>query len=203
MTNLLQYLEASVTRVPEKIAFMDESCSLTFREVSRQARAVGSFLHSEGYYKQPVVVFMKKHPTTLAAFFGIMYSGCYYVPLDDEMPHHRIDLILKTLNPKAMVCDEDTAALVENFDFHGKTYIYKDICTAAIDDAALAAIRDKQIDTDPIYIVFTSGSTGIPKGVIACHRSVIDYIEQLCGVLKFNEDTVFGNQTPLYFDAYL
>ena len=203
MTNLLQYLEASVTRVPDKTAFMDESCSLTFREVSQQARAVGSFLHSEGYYKQPVVVFMKKHPNTLAAFFGIMYAGCYYVPLDDEMPHHRIDLILKTLNPKAMVCDEDTAALVENFDFHGKTYIYRDICAAPINDAALCAIREKQIDTDPIYIVFTSGSTGIPKGVIACHRSVIDYIEQLCGVLKFNENTVFGNQTPLYFDAYL
>ena len=72
-----------------------------------------------------------------------------------------------------------------------------------IDDGALDRIYRRAIDTDPIYIVFTSGSTGIPKGVAACHRSVIDYIEQLSEALHFNEDTVFGNQTPLYFDACL
>jgi non-ribosomal peptide synthetase component F len=51
--------------------------------------------------------------------------------------------------------------------------------------------------------VFTSGSTGVPKGVVACHRSVIDYIENLSEVLCFNENTRFANQTPLYFDACL
>jgi amino acid adenylation domain-containing protein len=77
------------------------------------------------------------------------------------------------------------------------------VSKSGIDDEALAAIRDRQLDTDPIYIVFTSGSTGIPKGVVACHRSVIDYIENLSDVLGFNEDTRFANQTPLYFDACL
>ena len=203
MTNVLEYLEQTVARVPDKTAFSNGEEGLSFRQVHDQARAVGSFLHREGFYKQPVVVFMKKHPTTLASFFGVMYAGCYYVPLDDEMPQHRIDLILKTLQPKAMICDEDTVALVAQFDFTGKTYIYNEISGGAIDTDALASIRDRQLDIDPIYIVFTSGSTGVPKGVMACHRSVIDYIEELCPVLKFGEDTVFGNQTPLYFDAYL
>jgi non-ribosomal peptide synthetase component F len=52
-------------------------------------------------------------------------------------------------------------------------------------------------------VVFTSGSTGTPKGVVATHRSVIDYIENLSEVMGFNEDTVFGNQVPLYVDACL
>jgi len=52
-------------------------------------------------------------------------------------------------------------------------------------------------------VVFTSGSTGVPKGVAACHRSVIDYTESLCEAIGFDRDTVFGNQTPLYFDAPL
>lgn len=72
-----------------------------------------------------------------------------------------------------------------------------------ISDEQLFGIRDRQLDTDPIYIVFTSGSTGVPKGVVACHRSVIDYIENLSEVLCFNENTRFANQTPLYFDACL
>lgn len=202
-TNILEYLEHTVTRVPDKVAFANDVMGLTFRETYDQARAVGSFLHSEGFYKQPVVVFMKKHPTTLVSFFGTIYSGNYYVPLDDEMPSHRIDLILRTLKPQAMICDEDTQELVKQFAYEGKTYIYSEICTSPVSEEALAAIRDKQIDTDPIYIVFTSGSTGVPKGVTACHRSVLDYVENLCDVLKFNEDSIFGNQTPLYFDAYL
>ena len=202
-TNILEYLEQTVTRVPDKVAFANDTMGITFRETYDQARAVGSFLNAEGFYKQPVVVFMKKHPTTLVSFFGTIYSGNYYVPLDDEMPSHRIDLILRTLKPQAMICDEDTCELVKQFAYEGKTYIYSEICTAPVNEEALAAIRDRQIDTDPIYIVFTSGSTGVPKGVTACHRSVLDYVENLCDVLKFDENSIFGNQTPLYFDAYL
>ena len=202
-TNILEYLEQTVLRVPDKVAFSNESMGLTFRQVYDQARSVGSFLYAQGLYKKPVVVFMKKHPTTLAAFFGTIYAGNYYVPLDDEMPRHRIELILQTLRPAAMICDEDTAPLVKEFDYQGAAYIYSEICGFPVNDEALAWVRDRQLDIDPIYIVFTSGSTGVPKGVTACHRSVLDYVENLCDVLKFDENTIFGNQTPLYFDAYL
>lgn len=75
--------------------------------------------------------------------------------------------------------------------------------TAEILPEKLRAVREVQIDTDPLYIVFTSGSTGVPKGVCACHRSVIDYTEALSAALDFDEHCVFGNQTPLYFDAPL
>ena len=176
-TNILEYLEQTVMRVPDKVAFANESMGLTFRETYNQALAIGSFLSGEGLYRQPVVVFMKKHPTTLVSFFGTIYAGCYYVPLDDEMPHHRVDLILRTLNPSAMICDEDTASLVQNFAYNGKVYLYNEICNTPVNKDALSAIRDRQIDTDPIYIVFTSGSTGVPKGVTACHRSVLDYVQ--------------------------
>ena len=203
LTNVLEYLEQTVTRLPDKVAFANEEMGLSFCQVYNQARAIGTHLHNEGFYKKPVVVFMKKHPKTIVAFLGTIYSGCYYVPLDEEMPRHRIELIFQTLQPGAIICDDTTAPLVQDFDYNGKTYLYDDICTTAVDDAALAEIRNRQIDTDPIYIVFTSGSTGIPKGVMACHRSVLDYIEHLSEVLKFNEDTVFGNQTPRYFDACL
>lgn len=199
-TNILEYLEQTVKRTPDKTAFADDSSGLTFEEVHSQARAIGSFLHRAGCYKQSVVVFMKKQPRTIAAFLGAVYAGCYYVPLDEEMPRHRIELILKTLQPGAIICDEATRPMAEQL---GNAYLYEDIAFGPIDGETLAKIRDKQLDIDPIYIVFTSGSTGVPKGVMGCHRSVIDYIETLCDVLHFGENTVFGNQTPLYFDACL
>jgi len=202
-TNILEYLEHTVKRVPDKVAFADDQTQLTFSQVYQQARSVATALHNAGWYKKPVVVFMRKQPATLAAFFGAIYAGCYYVPLDDEMPRHRIELIFQTLEAGALICDETTEALAAELNYQGQVYRYDSLCSGTIDDAALAAIRAQQLDIDPIYIVFTSGSTGVPKGVMACHRSVIDYVEHLCDVLKFDENSVFGNQTPLYFDAYL
>ena len=202
-TNILQYLEATVERKPDKVAFSDADTSLSFRQVYDQARSVGTALYRAGFCKKPVVVFMRKQPATLAAFFGAIYAGCYYVPLDDEMPRHRIELIFKTLEPGALICDETTEALAAELNYEGKLFRYDALAFGEADNTALAQIRAQQLDIDPIYIVFTSGSTGVPKGVMACHRSVIDYIEHLCDVLKFDGDTVFGNQTPLYFDAYL
>ena len=201
--NILEYLEQTVLRNPNKIAFANENDDLTFSAVSGYARAIGSALNREGFYKQPVVVFMKKHPKVLTAFLGAIYAGCYYVPLDDEMPRYRIELILQTLDAGAMICDETTAAIAAELDYRGRIFQYETLAAQDEDVAALDLIRSKQLDIDPIYIVFTSGSTGVPKGVMACHRSVIDYVENLCDVLKFNENTIFGNQTPLYFDAYL
>ena len=119
------------------------------------------------------------------------------------MPRVRIDLILDNLKPRAVICDEKTKTIAETFNFEGEIYLYDEMIQTPVNAEKLQEIHDKAIDTDPIYVVFTSGSTGVPKGVVACHRSVLDYIEQLSEVLEFNEDTVFGNQTPLYFDACL
>lgn len=201
--NVLDYLPESVKRVPHKTAFSDGKDSLTFQEVYDQSRSVGTFLYQQGIYKEPVVIFMNKHPKTVAAFLGVITGGNYYIPIDAEMPEVRIELILKNVKARMMICDNDTITAAREFHFEGQIAAYDDICTVQADAAALQDIYDKAIDTDPIYIVFTSGSTGIPKGVVACHRSVIDYIEQLSEVLEIKEDTVFGNQTPLYVDACL
>lgn len=201
--NVLEYLEQTVNRLPNKVAYADEKIEITFQESYDQSRAIGSFLSEKGIYKEAVAVFMSKTPKAIVAFFGVVYGGNFYVPLDEEMPRYRIELILKDLNPKAIICDESSKKILDELGYGANAHIYDQIIGTSIDELKLQKIRDKVIDTDPLYIVFTSGSTGVPKGVVACHRSVIDYIENLSEVLDFNEDTIFGNQVPLYFDACL
>ena len=201
--NVLEYLEATAPRLPDKVAFSDGAGGLTFAQLSRAARGIGTFLAEKGHAHEPVVVFMERSPRTVAAFFGVVYSGCWYVPIDEEMPLFRVELIFQTLRPRAVICDGKTRAAAEQLGTDAKIYDYDEMVSAPPDGARLAAIRARQLDTDPLYVVFTSGSTGTPKGVVACHRSVIDYIEQLSAALGFSEDTVFGSQTPLYFDACL
>ncbi len=201
--HVLDYLDHNVQMKFDKIAFSNGTESMTFGEVYEQSRSIGTFLSKNNIYKKPVIVFMNKHPKEVTAFFGVIRGGNFYVPIDEEMPAQRIQLILQNVQPEIIICDEATQKVAQQFAFEGRIVLYDAIKDTPADEEALQEIYDRSIDTDPIYIVFTSGSTGVPKGVAACHRSVIDYIEQLSETLEFNENTVFGNQTPLYFDACL
>ena len=189
--------------MPDKVAFSDGSDSLTFAQLSRFAQGIGTFFAEKGYRREPVAVFMERGPRAIAAFFGAVYAGCCYVPIDEEMPLSRVELIFQTLKPRVVICDGKTRTAAEQLGTAAVICDYDELISTTPDPVKLAAVRAKQLDTDPLYVVFTSGSTGTPKGVVACHRSVIDYIEQLSAALGFSQDTVFGNQTPLYFDACL
>jgi len=199
MKNILEYLEN--TPSPSKTAFVGDNSSLTFGELSAMSRSVGSYLCEQNIYKQPIPVLMGKSPEMIAAFFGVVYGGNYYVPLDVAMPKVRIHMVLNKVNPPLVICDDSTESLLTEWGY--KTCNFKDICTYQVNDTALANIRSHATDVDPIYVVFTSGSTGVPKGVVAHHRAVIDYVDALCPVLGVDENTVFGNQSPLYLDACL
>lgn len=200
--NILEYLENTAARIPDKLAFSTGKEDMTFGEVYSQSRAIGSKLAALGLYKESVVILMDKHPRTVTAFWGVIYAGCFYACLDEKMPRARIDSIIENLSPKAIIADKRNLKAAEALGLE-YTLLYDDICNFAIDERALLDVRRRQCDTDPIYVVFTSGSTGMPKGVVACHRSVIDYTESLADALGFDENTVFANQTPLYFDAPL
>lgn len=201
--NVLDYFRDVVKVKPDKLAFCSDTDGMTFKEVYDASRSVASYIAGKGICHEPIVVFMNKHPKEVTSFFGVITAGCYYVPIDEEMPAGRIQLILDNVKSKLIICDDKTLEKTKAFNTDAEIVTYDSICDSAIKDDVLEDIYNKSIDTDPIYIVFTSGSTGVPKGVCACHRSVIDYIEQLSETLEFDEDTVFGNQTPLYFDACL
>ena len=200
--NILTYLEQTAARVPQKLAFSTGKEGMTFGELQRASAAIGSYLYGAGARDEAVLIFMDKHPRALASFFGAIYAGCYYVCLDEKMPEARMRAIIENVSPRFIISDKKNIKKAEALGVE-RVCLYDDISGVTPDREGLLSVRQRQLDTDPIYVVFTSGSTGIPKGVVACHRSVIDYTESLCTALPFTEDTVFGNQTPLYFDAPL
>ena len=76
-----------------------------------------------------------------------------------------------------------------------------DLMHTPVNAEALKQRRNQMIDTDPLYANFTSGSTGVPKGVVVSHRSVIDFINVFTELFDFSEEDVIANQAPFDFDV--
>lgn len=202
-TNLLSYLYTTAAHYPYKPAFISETSTFTFSELKSKSEIIGSFIANKNIYSEPVLVFMEKSPEEVSALLGVICSGNYYVALDLETAETRLRHIIDITESKLMICDKHTKAKAESLGFKGKIYNYDEIITGEIAHEVLLKISQKAQDTNPVYLVFTSGSTGVPKGVMASHRNVIDYIEGLGEVLECDENTIFGNQAPLYLDASL
>lgn len=200
--NVLDYLEASAKQFPDKEAYEDKDTVLTFDQIRTYARKVGTALANqvEGY-REPVAVFMDKSVQSIAAFFGVVYSGNFYCPLDTKMPVERIQIIMGVLKPQVVVTDLAHKELAESFADGTKVVVWEDLISKEEDDNQLAAIQAQMTEHDPLYVLFTSGSTGVPKGVLLNHRVVTNYMEWLDEHFDIDSTAVFGNQAPFYFDV--
>jgi len=198
--NILDYLETSVDKLSDKVAYADSSVEITFYELMRSSKALASKILKLNAFKRPVAVYMPKCVNAIVSFLAAAYSGNFYTPIDYEMPLQRIQSIVDTLDPVVLITDKESLEKARHINSSATIIVFEDAVSTDIAENRLSDIRKLMIDTDPLYVLFTSGSTGTPKGVTICHRSVINYIEWVSDTFKITENERFGNQAPFYFD---
>ena len=198
--NVTYWLDQSAARLPDKIAFADERKEITFGQLRTQAMALATQMLEKKLIKKPVVIYLEKGVDVLVSFMGAAYSCNLYSPIDIDMPASRVNKILEVLQPSLVITTAGLRETFENYEYEGDYLVFEEAIDAPIDEEIVEAARCRGVDTDLLYVLFTSGSTGVPKGVTINHRSVIDYIDWVTETFDITDEDSFGNQAPFYFD---
>lgn len=200
-TSVLNRLDKTAAAFPDKVMFRDETAEITFGEFDRLTKAVGTYLAQRVPAGSPVAVMSGRHILTPSCFLGAVRAGCFYAPMDGDMPQTRLNQIIGVIRAGFMLVDRAHLETAQALDFDGEIIVFEDIRDTEPDEALLAA-REKTLGcTSPLYVIFTSGSTGVPKGVITSHQSLMTYIDSVAKVLDINSTDILGNQSPLDYIA--
>lgn len=199
--NVLEWLENSAEKFSDKKAYEDSQASISFSEVLDKAQRIGSYLSAKITPNNPVAVFSSRTVFTPVIFLGIVYAGCFYAPIDSTAPDYRIKNILALLKPSIILTDRANLQHVSDLNPDAEIFVAEDILDTPVNTEILHKNRCNAKITDPLYVIFTSGSSGIPKGVITSQEALMCYIEAYDEVMNITPDDILGNQSPLDYIA--
>lgn len=210
--NIAGYLERATERFPERVAVcLPGGSSLTYRQLRDSARRVAGFLADAGVSPgDRVGIVLPKSPEAVCAIYGTLMAGAAYVPLDFMAPARWVGSALSDCGCQVAIVDSRCRELVADIAARmkvvlvgeeagrgcqvGEHYSWSEVLRRALAANALTRAPD-----DLAYILYTSGSTGQPKGVMLSHRNAATFVDWCVNAFGITEHDRFGSHAPFCF----
>ena len=212
-------LSESAAKYPDKEAIICKDDAITYAALERESNELAHGLLDIGVERgERVGICMDRSIASIVAAFGILKAGATYVPLDPQCPPDRLSYILNACGIRCLLASNEKTAAIERIlpGLGALHYIlvmngfgsvlrslgavkligWREVRAAAREDAPAV----NTTDADLAYILFTSGSTGNPKGVMLSHLNALTFVNSAHDFLRIRTDDRLSNICPLHFD---
>ena len=195
VTNIVQGIEHWGQTEPERIAYRGEQVSYTYGQLIDWSNKLAAYLERTLKSKAPVVVYGELEFDMLVAFLAASKTGRPYIPIESTTPEERVELILSVANPELIISVAD--------------WMGPDTEIPMIDRSTLIKLYNEQAELyeqqivkqdETYYIIFTSGTTGVPKGVQISHKNLVSFVNWELNDFHLREGMHFLSQAPYSFD---
>jgi amino acid adenylation domain-containing protein len=193
-----ELFERQVETCPDAIAVVFEDQRLTYRELNRRANRLAHYLRKLGVGPEVLVgICVERSLEMIIGLLGILKAGGAYLPLDPTYPRPRLSFMLADGEVRIVLAQEHS---LHKLIAHNVEVIALDGDYDAIPRASEENPDNKCTPANLAYVMYTSGSTGMPKGVSVPHRGVVRLVKET-NYADFGPEQVFLQFAPLSFDA--
>jgi long-chain acyl-CoA synthetase len=205
---LPELFDITVSRFGERPCFTiyePDRISLNYQEAMAKIKAVARYLHGKGIRKgDAIAVTGKNSPEWAVAYLGVLFAGAIVVPIDYQLKNEETDLLLRTSKAKILFVDEekykryDENKNAESIALREVISLKKNVGAYIYDLDGEEADIERAVETDIAAILFTSGTTGVPKGVILSHQNLTSDCFLAQGYLELYPTDVFYALLPIH-----
>ncbi|HEV2842205.1 MAG TPA: non-ribosomal peptide synthetase [Chthoniobacterales bacterium] len=196
--NIAELFEAEAQRRPEAVAVVFGAEQVSYAELNRRANRLGRYLHARGVVPDtPIGLYLERSVEMIVALLGILKAGGAYVALDPTYRPERLALMLANADVPMLLTEK---RLKDGLPDYKGTLVFVDAERAEIDRQSGENFSSGAGIDHLAYLSYTSGSTGVPKGVAIPHRGVVRLVKA-GGFAEMGEDEVFLQMAPVGFDA--